>query len=58
MLLEFFHELFAGYTFSQAGEHTVVAGYGAEDFVHVEVVQGIADGVCVAWEGFDNDNVS
>ena len=58
MLLEFFHELVAGYAFSQAGKHTVVAGYGAKNFVHVEVIEGVADCVCVAWEGFDYDNVS
>ena len=58
MFLKFFHEFVACYAFAEAGEHTVVACYGTENFVHVEVVNCIADSICVARESFDNDNVS
>ena len=58
MLLEFFHELVASYTFAEAGKHTVVAGYGAEHFVHVQIIDCIADSVCVARKSLNNYNIS
>lgn len=58
MLLQFLHEVIAGYAFAQAGKHTVVAGNSSQHFVHVEVINCIADSICMARESFDYNDVS
>ena len=58
MLFQLLHKLVTGYAFAEAGKHTVVAGYSAKHFVHIEIIDCIADSICVAREGFYYNDVS